>query len=55
MGDNTPKKQNEESLSEAGVFPVIGWWVGCISFLNDPTVDPGYHVPNNHIEETRRH
>jgi hypothetical protein len=47
----TPKQDNKESLNEAFVGPIKGWWVLGVLFLDDPAVHPGNDVDDDHVEK----
>lgn len=48
----TPKYNNEETFNKALVGPVERGWVLGVFLLNNPGVNPGDDVHDNHVEET---
>jgi hypothetical protein len=48
----TPEYQDKEPLNECGILPVPARGIPGVVFLDNLTVDPGYHIPEDDGVET---
>jgi hypothetical protein len=48
----TPEYQDKEPLNESGMLPVSARGIPGVLFLDNLTVDPDYHMPEDDVVET---